>query len=135
VWASARVAHQVTKNEFQGLMVRCAKHNTFFDPYDKERNAIWFSKLKPEMTLEEANDIVDEFFMTNTKRSIMLADLHEGYKKRHPRPNLTLVETQARLEELDTFEKSISEANRARLKSIRLGMRVPEVPLLDEEEF
>lgn len=118
----------MTKQEFIGLMVRCQKHRDFFDPYDQDRNAIWYSKLPAEMTMKEAETYVDDFYSVNTKRNIMLADILEAHKKAHPRVSRKVIETAERLEQLDQFERSISEENRARLALIKVGKPVPELP-------
>ena len=133
MWTTNGLAHKMTKNEFIGLMVRCQKHRDFFDPYDQDRNAIWYSKLPPEMTMKEAETYVDDFYSVNTKRNIMLADILEGHKKAHPKVNRKVIETAQRLEQLDQFERSISEENRARLALIKVGKAVPTIPEADNE--
>jgi len=67
----------MTREEWGKLMERCATHNDFFKPHDKERNAIWYSKLPKTLTYERAVVIVDNYY-ANNKGNIGLFAFHEA---------------------------------------------------------
>ena len=113
----------ITKTEFMGLMVRCNKHNDFFNAGDAERNAIWYAKLPKNLTLNDYEQIIDNHF-ASSNRQIMLADFVEASK------NIT---RQQKYEQAKTvtgfmglpFPTDISDANLERLRLLKSGKRFP----------
>ena len=126
----------ITKNEFMGLMVRCHKHNDFFDAGDADRNAIWYSKLPKTITLSQWEEVIDSHYMSS-KRQIMLADFVEAAKKLTRQQKYETAKTVTGFMGLP-FPIDISDENLERLKLLKSGKRFPlseEWPLSPWEQY
>ena len=109
----------MTKQEFLSLMERCKKHNDFFKPDDKERNAIWYSKLPNSLTFERAVVIADNFY-ANNKGNIGLFAFHEALSaERHDAEvKRRLKDTELLIEGREGDWPTITDETRAMIQSI-----------------
>ena len=126
----------LSKNEFMGLMVRCNKHNDFFNAGDEQRNAIWYSKLPKTITLTQWEEVIDSHYMSS-KRQIMLADFVEAAKKLTRHQKYETAKTVTGFMGLP-FPTDISDGNLERLRLLKSGRRFPlseEWPLSPWERY
>ena len=109
----------MTKQEFLSLMERCKKHNDFFKPDDKERNAIWYSKLPNSLTFERAVVIVDNFY-ANNKGNIGMFAFHEAMAaERHDNEvKRRLIDTELLIEGREGDWPTITDETRAMIQTI-----------------